>query len=1089
MRSRCVNWLRRFEDPEHPLTPEDILIEFSCKWLDHLGYYKWSAHLHAPFYFDTPMHQSWFHYDETLAGRHPFRYDGAVYVVNKGGRVLRGTYQSKGPDFRPLVPYDHTGEPMPRIRADQSDQLLLRMVSYIGDARRIDVSSDHRESKTSSNEKPVKKSLLQALTPPSKTSPCGSNGSPIFVTLCSDVTNQLRDRILQEVRHWLQTEPDLKLPFDPAKLVSVTHGGDRPLYLQMASTDCIKTGEAHKGLKSGLSVWISPGTGNVHLRPFCHAQNHSNDFAEWAGVILTRGWRAIKERPSAAKLIRAICAPHTLTELMIGGHIFPRIRLESRFNQSQADSEDWAQLHAPANGIHYRAYRDQLFARPLEISSVRSTLVLVAPTGTGKSDRCTEAIMQIHTECGFKTDHIILCITSRRGLAIELESRFEVAREKQLADNCPYPLPQPVLYLRLDKYEKPQLSHKNLVIIQQESLHWMMDCADFHRRLRSPQCRLTIWMDEWTAQLSHFTTTSTFGGTSWSYVCQFFEKIVPRADTMILSDADLQPESLRPLMTIRPPDALHSLWYIDHLDRPVSGTDVLVLRDDQTVRALLNAKFRAGCRIVIAEESKKHLMATIEELREIRPDARIKLMTADTPEDEKIDQLSRINTWLADTDVFGHTVALQYGTNISAENLFDAVFVFARGKFLHHFDIGQVQSRLRRPAESLVVLYLANYLHNAADHHTLPTKVDDILEYVDTCAAHLLLSEPPQVLVYDPAADKMINKRKHRLDQFADHALALTLRRQHIFHNQPISAVLCHQASRIDTTRAGLFIVPGLSFNSETSELADSIQSADQNSISRALGILVEFEENAVFRMGRWYVRKNALADASKRILGIVTEIADIAQIRRVLTDRAEFDDNALCECLSLSGLPAAQSLANLINGADINFRNALRDQRAFYRHLAYRKCARYMITDQPPINAMQSSIIDKLIDMLSTYTVEGVVGTRLLLANRFTLRQQQLQHDELVYCLSAIKLFTLKYPTWKWRQRETMTSVDLMRLTNAVLKRGPLSWWLYRGKLWSLEPKTGVCLLLEDARRLRDFVLTAWRVDQRVRDDWIEWC
>ncbi len=240
LRDRSVAWMAQHGVQ---LALNDVLVGFSDLWLPHQLYRKLSVHIVIPkLAFSSAQQQGAFHAREAKEGRHPFpSYDGKIY---KGDRVMRGPYQSKGyraeRAFRPLIPYDLDGNPLPPT----IELVRSFMLTDTANCHFLpDVSLEGLDT--------------QAVTPPTQAQP-KAKGKPkkkqakkraaaVYVPIKSQLSRDEAAQLLGMIQGWLE-EAKLVTPFDKLELehfrVQCTA---REVLIKAKHTKlCLKSGEQHK---------------------------------------------------------------------------------------------------------------------------------------------------------------------------------------------------------------------------------------------------------------------------------------------------------------------------------------------------------------------------------------------------------------------------------------------------------------------------------------------------------------------------------------------------------------------------------------------------------------------------------------------------------------------------------------------------------------------------------------------------------------------------------------------------------------------------------------------------------------------------
>lgn len=692
--------------------------------------------------------------------------------------------------------------------------------------------------------------------------------------------------------------------------------------------------------------------------------------------------------------------------------------------------------------------------RPKTSLPPKQTVVLVGPCGVGKSTVVGEAIANPNREISRdgrgQRELFIVSLTSRRGTAIELQRKLNRLREQQVERNESCVFPETVLYLDAD--DRSDLWRQGSVVVQLESSHWLFNEVGFHKRINDPNVLLVVWLDEACALMSHLTTSETFKdhGDRWHTANALVKLLVSKAGLLILSCADLEPQFLEPFYALRPPDDVHSPWRVSHFTKPIQDCKVMVVRCERTAMAMLCDKAQ-HFDVAVADESLEHLEATMDLLQGHQPDTKQLRLTGQTP---KLDLLRNLEEQLKTVNAFGYTSALQYGTDASAEHLIDTVFVFIRGAYMHHFDIGQFQARIRHPAHKEIVIFVHPKVFNRPRDERLPETLPDVFEYLNSVQwlnAHALLR-------YDEDTNEMVAAQPYTRNNFEHHALALTLQRKHQFLNRPLKCLLEHQAARIDFDKGSLFLVRPLP--------EEPCAEDEKDTPSRALAALDKFERRVRYDEAKdcWFVQGKKAEPLARRLIPLVQQVASTEELRACF---GEEPDPVLLG--ALGGLIGVEKLIAWPS----SYLQCIDTQLHFYAMLEKPEIAAK--TESSLMCEVSTKLPIGLLRMLARHC--GSTALDLLKLDRFAIVEQTLSADEQQFLQHAIVVLPTQYsqlrPPDCWKPKEGQLSAEQLALvTDAALRFGPLRWHGHTRKRWRYNHRAGCWTLSKPAIAQRQLVL-----------------
>ncbi len=370
------------------------------------------------------------------------------------------------------------------------------------------------------------------------------------------------------------------------------------------------------------------------------------------------------------------------------------------------------------------------------------------------------------------------------------------------------------------------------------------------------------------------------------------------------------------------------------------------------------------------------------------------------------------------------------------------MFVFIRGAYMHHFDIGQFQARIRHPAHKEIVIFVHPKVFNRPRDERLPETLPDVFEYLNSVQwlnAHALLH-------YDEDTNEMVAAQPYTRDNFEHHALALTLQRKHQFLNRPLKCLLEHQAARIDFDKGGLFLVRPL-----PEEPCAEPEPVDR--CQQAIAALDQFEQSVRWNaeQSHWRVEGAAQMPLARRIVPIVEQLASVEQLRSCLLG----EDNEWNRLL-LIALGGLDAFCKMICRASTHLSH-LQQQRQFYEHLERNNSA---TTETSLMCEVGQRLPVALLRMLARHCEFerepnnahlSPVG-QLLRADRFVITEPELSSAEQEFLAKAMAVLPTEYPqlqtpaSWYKKVRDAYL---LVLVTDTALRYGPLRWQGRVPKRW----------------------------------------
>ena len=301
-------------------------------------------------------------------------------------------------------------------------------------------------------------------------------------------------------------------------------------------------------------------------------------------------------------------------------------------------------------------------------------MYLDAPMGSGKGWQSARMLSNEGTA---------LAIVHRRSLAKSLALRLDFADYRE---------------------HDGRLDQQRLVVCMDSLLRVVAPPAQKkkppHRERPRSLARRTILIDESEQVFRHL-----FGETVGEKSQRIYERLralLRDAEFIVVADAQMSRMTPQFLQRLLGDDfELDEVWV--RMPMGTAHKRRWVLHESEgSLRAQIHEDWKKGDKLAIAVRGKKESAALAEQLRELRPDARIGLFNSDTSEARK-DDISKLGT--AEEPVFDaliYTPTLGSGVSIEETGHYDRCYLFAYAQTGTWPDALQMTHRVRSPKEEVI---------------------------------------------------------------------------------------------------------------------------------------------------------------------------------------------------------------------------------------------------------------------------------------------------------------------------------------------------------------------------------------------------